>query len=81
MKKNKNMLLNNTIKKLMENKKETVVEWLKENLPSLFQDDSGHYQKLFEQAKEMEKEQIIDAATWGGLHESAEQYYKQTYGK
>jgi hypothetical protein len=41
----------------MENN-QTAVEWLKGNLPSLFQDDSGHYQKLFDQAKEMEKGQL-----------------------
>jgi hypothetical protein len=45
--------------------KQTSIEWLKENLPSLFQDDSGHYQKLFEQAKEMEKEQILSAHNQG----------------
>jgi hypothetical protein len=38
-----------------------------------------HY--LFDKAKAMEKEQICNAATWGGLHESAEQYYNETYGK
>jgi len=89
MKKNKNMLLNNTIKKLMENKKETVVEWLKENLPSLFQDDSGHYQKLFEQANKMFEEQIIEAHdeartyvlknVW--KHDDGKRYYENKYGK
>ena len=43
--------------------KQTAVEWLQENLPSLFQDDSGHYQKLFQQALAMEKEQIVDAVS------------------
>jgi hypothetical protein len=33
------------------------------------------------QAKAMEKEQIIDAATWGGLAETGEQYYNEKYGK
>ena len=81
------MLLNNTIKKTMENKKETVVEWLKENLPSLFQDDSGHYQKLFEQANKMFEEQIIDAYDYGyteGWHmeeHKSEEYYQENYGK
>jgi hypothetical protein len=45
----------------MENK-QTAVEWLEENLPSLFQDDLGHYQKLFAKAKEMEREQ--HGETW-----------------
>ena len=72
----------------MENKNQTAVEWLKENLTSLFQDDSGHYQKLFAQAKEMEKEQIINAHLTGLIHpleieatKQAEQYYKETYGE
>ena len=72
----------------MENKL-TAVKWLKENLPSLFQDDSGHYQKLFEQALEMEKEQIIEAyddayiamnLAFRGFDRSVE-YYEKTYGK
>ena len=67
----------------MDNK-QTAVEWLKESLPSLFQDDSGHYQKLFEQAKEMEKEQIIDAYNSGQRippFDWAEKYYKEAYGE
>jgi len=31
-----------------------------DSLPSLFVDDSGHYQKLFDRAKAMENEQIIE---------------------
>ena len=68
----------------------TAVEWLKEKLPSLFIDDSGHYKELFQQALEIEKEQIIDAIFFG-IHleynnidsplERAEQYYNETYGK
>jgi hypothetical protein len=72
----------------MENKKQTAVEWLKDNLPSLFTDDSGYYRKLFEQAKEMEKEQIIWAyddayismnLAFRGFDRSLE-YYEKTYG-
>jgi hypothetical protein len=81
--------------KTMENKM-TAVEWLKENLPSLFQDDSGHYQKLFEQAKAMEKEQMIEFYVEGCLDtygcdepsedcnhdkKQGEQYYNETYNK
>ena len=71
----------------------TAVEFLKQNLPSLFQDDSGHYANLFEQAKEMEKQQIIDAYGVGhnegciymtdGKTEfikDSKQYYNETYG-
>ena len=66
----------------------TAVEWLKEKLQSLFIDDSGHYKELFQQAKEMEKEQII-VAIFFGIHleynnidsplERAEQYYNETF--
>jgi hypothetical protein len=72
----------------MENKI-TAVEWLKENLPSLFTDDSGYYRKLFEQAKAMEKEQIIDSFdeartyvlknVW--KHDDGIRYYENKYGE
>jgi hypothetical protein len=42
-------------------KKQTAVEWLKKRLPSLFIDDSGHYEKLFEEAKDLERKQTEDA--------------------
>ena len=62
----------------------TAVEWLKEKLPSLFLDDSGHYKELFQQALIMEKEQIIKAYDKGyddvDVYEP-ENYYKETYGK
>ena len=69
----------------MENK--TAVEWLIERLPSLFVDDSGHYEKLFNQALELEKQQIIDAANipkeqrWyeDKYNSCGEQYYSETY--
>jgi hypothetical protein len=68
----------------------TAVEWLKQNLPSLFLEDSGHYAELFEQALEMEKQQIIDAVEWGNrkgydehrltcILDEDEQYYNETY--
>ena len=62
----------------------TAVEWLKERLPSLFTDDSGHYKELFQQALIMEKEQIIKAYDKGyddvDVYEP-EKYYNETYGK
>ena len=66
--------------------KQTAVEWLVANLPSLFVDDSGHYKELFEKAKAMEKEQIIEAYTIGSYDMAEkefrpEQYYQETYGK
>jgi len=38
----------------------TAVDWLEQNLPSLFIDDSGHYRKLFEHAKKMFEDQLIN---------------------
>jgi hypothetical protein len=40
--------------------KQTAVEWLESNLPTAFKDLTINKQ-LIEQAKEMEKQQIIDA--------------------
>ena len=66
--------------------KQTVVEWLVENL-HLHNDVyfvTKDKRKIIEQAKEMEKEQIIEAwmATDNPLQRmSAEQYYKETYEK
>jgi hypothetical protein len=37
------------------------------------------FEYLISKAKKIEKERIINAVTWGGLHESAEQYYKETF--
>jgi hypothetical protein len=76
--------------------KQTAVEWLVdiveryiENLP---EDDLENLSNLFDQAKQMEKEQIELSNSIGfedGCHsvkgfplsfESAEQYYNETYG-
>jgi hypothetical protein len=71
----------------MSDKRKTAVEYLKNNLPSLFQDDqSGFYTTLFEQAKALEREQIEDAYGDGlNTHRTnffnRNEYYEQTYGK
>jgi hypothetical protein len=72
----------------MENKQSiTAVEWLAEQImhPSI-------YNPYIEQAKEMEKQQIIDAYQNGNIDgqifaltrnihiENGEQYYNETYG-
>jgi hypothetical protein len=71
--------------------KQTAVEWLidmlvTENEVTL----KGENYKLFEIAKEMEKEQIISAFTQGDIfgadyfdrvNITAEKYYNETYGK
>lgn len=71
----------------MANKQQTAVEWLKSNLPSLFIDDSGHYQELFKHAIQMEREQIETAYIVGIIHplemeasKQAKQYFNDTYG-
>ena len=73
--------------------KQSAVEWLDEQITICFENYSGTtlYHKIgekFEQAKEMEKEQIIDAYK-NGKYESdkivmsdrfyAEQYYNETF--
>ena len=71
-------------------KKQTAVEWLQEQLnPDMKTMQGVIIQELLEQAKAMEKEQIVDAFGVGCHHESkrlvgyqdtAEQYYNETYG-
>ena len=70
----------------MENKKLSSVEWLEQELKKI---PFVNVLEVFEQAKEMEKEQIIDAFGVGchleskrliGYHDIAEQYYNETYG-
>jgi hypothetical protein len=66
----------------MSNKKQTAVEWIGDNIQfdMTFVDVFG----LIRQAKEMEKQQIIDAYWDGGqdiplTENRCEQYYKETY--
>ena len=66
-------------------KKQTAVEWLQECLNlHLTHEQKMQFEGLFQQAKEMEKQQLEDA--WyagdedGAIHEF-EQYYKEEYGK
>jgi hypothetical protein len=70
---------------------QTAVEWLISQL--YISEDSIWFKEIREQAKEMEKQQIIDAFDNGDncidlpdggfeqKYKSAEQYYTQTYGK
>ena len=63
--------------------KQTAVEWLVEQLKERGYAGEFPPHLLFEQAKEMEKQQIIDAwiATDNELQRiAAEQYYNETYG-
>jgi hypothetical protein len=63
--------------------KQTAVEWLEEQfiwnelMPKWIYD-------YFQQAKQMEKEQIINAFDEGfkyDIHEGGKKYYNETYGK
>jgi len=70
---------------MTNNKQQTAVEWFAQQLYDRFtmKGDGKLYQLLFEQAKEMEKEQIQDAYkadTYPIGDDEAEQYYEQTYG-
>ena len=63
---------------------QTAVEWLASNLDIVWEEKTID---LVEQAKQMEKEQIMDAANTllyrgtGPCDMWAEQYYNETYGK
>jgi hypothetical protein len=77
---------------MTNNKQQTAVEWyaieMAEYLRSMYGDGIINID-ILKQAKEMEKEQIINSF-WNGdntdctseqnIKEFAEQYYKQTYG-
>ena len=66
--------------KQMENK-HTAVEWLVEKIQHA--NPSFKFDALIRQAKQMEKQQIIDAYDKGefnqGCNEDAEQYYNENY--
>lgn len=71
----------------MENKKkQTAVDWLRNEFHKVPQSQFGN---LFEQAKEIERQQIIEAAQWMPepfmklefLPELGNLYYNETYKK
>ena len=66
--------------------KETAVEFLQESLSiHLSHQQQMQFEGLFQQAKEMEKEQIVNAFRIGAANEltfgdnKAEQYYNETF--
>ena len=70
--------------------KQTAVEWLENEFKEICKDFGGlhtDFIERFEQAKEMEKEQIMDAYEFGVgdaynyNSEEGEQFYNETYGK
>ena len=62
--------------------KQTAVEWLIDKHFGGIENVTPDFKKHIEQAKEMEKEQIIDALLFGDVlsPNTAETYYKETYG-
>ena len=71
----------------METKKQTAVEMLIEQIANYvdFPPDPKGITDLINQAKVMEKEQIIEAIDYGcsdwGSFKDVEKYYNETYGK
>ena len=65
--------------------KQTAAEWLVIQLHTHWGNEDVSFEKLLEQAKEMEKQQIIEAYNKGefnqGCNGDAEQYYKETFKK
>jgi hypothetical protein len=67
--------------------KQTAVEWFAQELYEKFEmkGDGKVFDELLDQAKEMEKEQIITAYDKGefnqGCNGDAEQYYNETFKK
>ena len=63
--------------------KQTAVEWLQKELPKYGSGAVRTFRDLFEQAKEMEKEQICDAYRLGWINylpnTDSEQYYNETF--
>lgn len=73
--------IKNRIKKGM---KQTAVEWLEEKLIKAGLQFTKGGSLVIEQAKEMEKQQIIDAYKFGVQDEyviGSEQYYKETFNR
>lgn len=69
---------------------QTAVEWLTQQVKSKEWQDMfiWHKEEIFKQAKQMEKEQIIEAFDCDGSPQpgeiwisNGEQYYSETYGK
>ena len=65
--------------------KQTAVEWLLIQIHKHWNSEGLSFDKILEQAKVMEKEQIINAYDKGefnqGCNDEAEQYYNETYKK
>jgi hypothetical protein len=63
-------------------KQQTAVDYIFSQLPDEYGTTRSAFD-VYQQAKEMEKEQIVDAYDYGSLRsgcEEGEQYYNETYG-
>ena len=63
-------------------KKQTAVNWLIEQMKKPYADK--HIMDILDQAKQLEKQQIVDAVDGHPIqnrHLDGEQYYYETYGK
>jgi len=77
---------------MTNNKKQTAVEWLEQQIKLRGITHYFSIRELIEQAKEMEKQQIIEAfdfgdycvdlpeGGWKQKYDSPEQYYNENYG-
>lgn len=65
--------------------KQTAVEWLLIQIHKHWNSEGLSFEKILEQAKAMEKEQIINAYDEGeydcGCNGDSEQYYNETFKK
>ncbi len=62
--------------------KQTALEWLYEEFTKTNYLTEDEFYMIFNQAKEMEKEQIVNAyndCEWTGDYEDGEQYYNETF--
>lgn len=59
--------------------KQSAVEWLMEQVKLSSKETYNDLFESFEIAIQMEKGQIIDAATWGKDYELGEDYYNEIY--
>jgi hypothetical protein len=75
---------------MIENKQQTAVEYLIHHIRQdvfVHSKSTKEWNQVFQQAKEMEKEQIKKAVNFGDergnivSYSTAEQYYNETYGK
>jgi hypothetical protein len=60
-------------------KEQTAVEWLIKDYFGSEENCSPLFRNKIKQAREMEKQQIIDAATWGFNTSSGDKYYNETF--